>query len=170
MNVSFNDLSNEYQGQVERRPANISQSDLNSAKISGVDVEDLDQEKLKSLKRSGRIQCKSCAERKYKDGSNESDVSFKAAGHIDPGRSAATVMSHEMEHVANAHEKAAKNNGKVMSASIALHTSICPECGRSYVSGGLTTTSIKYSDDEYSQNKKSSESEALKGNFINYAV
>lgn len=109
----------------------------------------------KALKRSGAVECETCANRKYQDGSDEMDVSFKAPGHISPQASAATVMAHEQQHVSNAYSKAGENNGKVVSASVTLHTSICPECGRSYVSGGVTNTAIKYSNDNYGALKKS---------------
>lgn len=109
----------------------------------------------KALKRSGAVECETCANRKYQDGSDEMDVSFKAPGHISPQASAATVMAHEQQHVSNAYSKAGENNGKVVSASVTLHTSICPECGRSYVSGGVTNTAIKYSNDSYGALKKS---------------
>ena len=109
----------------------------------------------KALKRSGAVECETCANRKYQDGSDEMDVSFKAPGHISPQASAATVMAHEQQHVSNAYSKAGENNGKVVSASVTLHTSICPECGRSYVSGGVTNTAIKYSNDSYGALNKS---------------
>lgn len=108
----------------------------------------------KALKRSGAIECETCANRKYQDGSNENDVSFKAPGHISPQSSAATVMAHEQQHVSNAYAKAGENNGKVVNATVTLHTSVCPECGRSYVSGGVTNTAIKYSNDAYGSSKK----------------
>ncbi|MBQ6734623.1 MAG: hypothetical protein IJR00_06920 [Lachnospiraceae bacterium] len=101
-------------------------------------------------KKVSPAQCQTCATRMYKDGSDENDVSFKAPGHIDPGASAAVVRGHEQEHVVNAYEKAAENNGKVLQASVSLNTAICPECGRSYVAGGTTTTMIKYSGEESS--------------------
>lgn len=66
-----------------------------------------------------------------------------AAGHIDPDNAAAVVMSHEQEHVSNAYQKADKGNGEVVRASVRLKTDICPECGRTYISGGETTTQIR---------------------------
>lgn len=92
-------------------------------------------------------ECQTCKNRKYQDGSDEM-VSFKSAAHISPEASAATVRAHEQEHVSNAYTKAAQNNGKVLSANVTLHTEICPECGRSYVSGGTTLTQIKYYNEE----------------------
>lgn len=96
-----------------------------------------------SGKKVEKGECQTCKNRKYVDGSNESDVSFKTPGHIDPGSSAATVMSHEREHVANAVAEGNKANKELVSATITLHTSVCPECGRVYVSGGTTHTRIK---------------------------
>lgn len=42
-------------------------------------------------------ECQTCAKRKYVDGSNEFNVSFKAPGHISPEDSAAKVMAHEQQ-------------------------------------------------------------------------
>jgi hypothetical protein len=36
--------------------------------------------------------------------------------------------------------KAMQEGRKVLFQSVQIHTSICPECGRVYVSGGKTTT------------------------------
>ena len=87
--------------------------------------------------------CQTCKERKYQDGSDDPSVSFKTPGHIDPEDSAAVVKSHEMEHVAN-EQASAKSKGKeIVSQSVSLQTSVCPECGRIYVSGGTTKTTTK---------------------------
>ena len=98
-------------------------------------------------------ECKTCKERKYQDGSNEM-VSFKAASHISPEAAPAMVRAHEGEHVSNAFKSAAMNDGEVVGASVSIHMDRCPECGRSYVSGGTTTTMIKYNKDPYAQNAK----------------
>ena len=112
-------------------------------------------QQLRAMKRSGAVECQECANRKYVDGSNETDVSFKAPGHISPQSSAATVMAHEQEHVANAYESASKNNGQVLRATVTLDHAICSECGRSYISGGTTGTTIKYSEENpYGSNAK----------------
>ena len=89
--------------------------------------------------KSSPAECETCKNRKYQDGSDEM-VSFKAAAHISPQAAGAAVRGHEQEHVSNAYKKAAANNGKVLRASVSIHTSICPECGRSYVSGGTKNT------------------------------
>ena len=88
-------------------------------------------------------ECQTCKNRKYKDGSDE-NVSFKAAAHISPEAAASRVRAHEGEHVANAYSKAEQKGGEVISASVRIQTSVCPECGKSYVSGGTTSTKIRY--------------------------
>lgn len=127
--------------------------------------------KTKELDKTGKVECQTCKDRKYQDGSNEGNVSFKAPGHISPEASAAVVMSHEGEHVANAFSKAAQNNGKVVSASVSLQTSVCPECGKTYVAGGTTRTQIKYNEENpYDKNKKIADETVLKGMNIDYAA
>ncbi|WP_294158122.1 hypothetical protein [uncultured Selenomonas sp.] len=105
-------------------------------------------------------ECETCKRRKYQDGSDEM-VSFKAVGHIDPGNAASVVMSHEQEHVSNAYQKAKDNNGEVVRASVRLKTAVCPECGRTYISGGETTTQIRYynEDNPYQQDMKESDAD-----------
>ncbi len=109
-------------------------------------------------KKSSPAECETCKNRKYQDGSDEM-VSFKSAAHISPNAAASAVRSHEQEHVSNAYKKAALNNGEVISATVSIHTSVCPECGRSYVSGGETATQIKYYNEEnpYQQDKKATD-------------
>lgn len=110
-------------------------------------------------RRSSPSECQTCKNRKYQDGSNESNVSFKSAQHIDPASAYSEVSAHEGEHVSNAYNKAREGNGEVVQASVAIHTAICPECGRTYVSGGTTTTQIKYPNESnpYQQSRKSSD-------------
>lgn len=116
-------------------------------------------------------ECQTCKNRKYKDGSDEM-VSFKSPAHISPESAASAVRSHEQEHVTNAYSKAATGNGKVVSATVSIHTSICPECGRSYVSGGTTDTQIKYYDEEnpYQKDLKAADHEKYAGMNLDYAV
>ncbi|MBQ8647180.1 MAG: hypothetical protein IJ484_03445, partial [Oscillospiraceae bacterium] len=85
-------------------------------------------------------ECKTCAERKYQDGSDDPGVSFKTPGHIDPDNAASVVRGHEQEHVVRERAKAAREDRKVIQQSVTLHTSICPDCGKVYVSGGTTRT------------------------------
>lgn len=109
-------------------------------------------------------ECQTCKERKYVDGSDEM-VSYKSPTHISPGSAASAVRAHEQEHVTNAYAKAAKDNGKVLRASVSIHTAVCPECGRSYVSGGTTHTQIKYYNEEnpYQQDLKATDGMKYKG-------
>ena len=109
-------------------------------------------------RKSSPAECETCKNRKYQDGSDE-NVSFKAASHISPDAAASRVRSHEQEHVSNAYKDAAQNNGKVVSCNVSISTSICPECGRTYVSGGTTSTQIKYfnEDNPYQKEMKSSD-------------
>ena len=115
-------------------------------------------------RRSTPEECETCKERKYQDGSDE-NVSFKSAQHISPESAASRVRAHEQEHVANAYKKAAQNNGKVVQASVSLKTAVCPECGRTYVAGGETSTQIKYYNEEnpYQKDKKSADSLVYSG-------
>lgn len=116
-------------------------------------------------------ECETCKNRRYQDGSNE-NVSFKSATHISPQAAGAAVRSHEGEHVSNAYSKAAEDNGVVVRASVAIHTSVCPECGRTYVSGGTTTTQIKYFNEEnpYQQGLKLQDSTKYAGNNIDFTL
>lgn len=125
----------------------------------------------KAGRRSSPEECQTCKERKYQDGSDE-NVSFKSASHISPESAGARVRAHEQEHVSNAYSKAAQKNGKVVSASVSIHTAVCPECGRTYVSGGTTNTMIKYSneDNPYQKNRKLQDSLALRGRNIDYVA
>ena len=73
---------------------------------------------------------------------------------------AAVVMGHEQEHVSNAYQKAEKGNGEVVRASVQLKTAICPECGRTYISGGETNTQIRYYNEDNPYQKDMKESDA----------
>lgn len=117
------------------------------------------------------VECQTCKNRKYVDGSNEADVSFKAPGHIDPGQSYSRVMGHEQEHMANARQKTAGSDARLVSASVSLKLGVCPECGRTYVAGGTTNTTIAYSkDNPYDKGRKTIEGSFLKGQNFDQAV
>lgn len=133
----------------------------NQVKLPGQEEDD----DKKPGRKSSPEECETCKNRKYQDGSDEGNVSFKAAAHIDPRAAAGAVRAHEGEHVANAYSKAKEDNGKVISANVNIHTAVCPECGRSYVSGGTTTTQIKYYNESnpYQQNLKSADSTNYRG-------
>ncbi len=116
-------------------------------------------------------ECQTCKNRKYQDGSDEM-VSFKSAQHISPESAASRVRAHEQEHVSNAYSKAAKGNGKVLQASVSVRLAVCPECGRSYVTGGTTRTQIKYYNEEnpYQKDLKATDHDKYAGMNLDYAV
>ena len=88
-------------------------------------------------------ECQTCKNRKYQDGSDDPGVSFKTATNIAPEQAAAAVRGHEQEHVVREQAKAQREDRKVVSQSVTIHTEICPECGDVYVSGGTTRTTTK---------------------------
>lgn len=94
----------------------------------------------KTLKQMGVIECSTCANRTYQDGSDDSGVSFQSPTHVSPSSSHATVRGHEQEHVSRERISAQNNGGKVVSQSVTIYMSVCPECGRAYSSGGVTRT------------------------------
>ena len=121
-------------------------------------------------KRVSPAECETCKNRKYQDGSDEM-VSFKTAQHISPQAAAARVRGHEAEHVSNAYKDAAIKNGKVLQASVSIRTAVCPECGRTYVSGGETCTKIAYSneDNPYTKARKALNKQGLLGANVDLA-
>ena len=110
---------------------------------------------VKLAKKIGVVECSTCANRKYQDGSNDTGVSFKNAAHISPDNAFAVVSSHEQEHVQEAKSRTSQKGGKLISASIRIFVSTCPECGRTYVSGGETRTVESYSKDQFNKNDPS---------------
>ncbi|ADQ03631.1 hypothetical protein Calow_0011 [Caldicellulosiruptor owensensis OL] len=99
--------------------------------------------KIRFLKRIGILECKTCKDRKYQDVSNDPGVSFKTPSHISPEFSASAVLAHEREHVTRETQNAKEKGKEVVSSSISLTLSVCPECGRVYVSGGKTKVVTK---------------------------
>ena len=96
-------------------------------------------------------ECQTCEERKYQDGSDDMGVSFQTPTNIKPEQAASAVRGHEMEHVYRERAKAGREGRKVVSQSVTMHTEICPECGKSYVSGGTTRTVTKADTDNAAQ-------------------
>ena len=93
------------------------------------------------------VECQTCKNREYVDGSNEPDVSFKTPGKIAAGESYAKVSAHEREHVANAIQKSSKPGAKLISANVTLKTQ------------------IQYSESNpYEKNRKQAEAGFLIGN------
>ena len=103
----------------------------------------------------GLQECETCKNRRYQDVSNDPSVSFQTPTHISPGQAAAQVMAHESEHVSHEQAKAERDGRRVISQNVTLETSICPECGRVYVSGGVTRTVT--ADDKHDNNKDNNE-------------
>ena len=55
---------------------------------------------------------------------------------------------------------------------MAIHTAVCPECGRTYIAGGTTTTKIRYGDEKnpYVENMKNSDNGLLSGMNLDTGV
>ena len=85
-------------------------------------------------------ECQTCKSRKYMDKSNDPYASFQSPTHISPEAAFAAVSAHEGGHIANAQTEADKEGREVVSQSVRIHTDICSECGRVYVSGGEART------------------------------
>ncbi|MGN0667450.1 MAG: hypothetical protein ACI4KF_13120, partial [Huintestinicola sp.] len=92
-------------------------------------------------------ECQTCKNRKYQDESDDSTVSFQNATKLSPEAASARVKAHENEHVRHNDADAKANGRKVVSSSVTIHTGICPECGKTYVSGGTTKTVTKNEQD-----------------------
>jgi len=95
--------------------------------------------KVEALEQASK-ECQTCKNRKYQDGSTDGGVSYQAPTHISPGAAPSAVASHEREHVAREQAKAEREDRRIVSQTVTLETAICPECGRVYVSGGVTRT------------------------------
>ena len=96
-------------------------------------------------------ECQTCKNRKYKDGSNDPGVSFKTPTRVSPERAAFAIRAHEAEHVSRAWAQAQKEDKEVVSQSVSYHTDICPECGKTYMSGGTTRTTFRSKPETYSE-------------------
>ena len=112
-------------------------------------------EKEKSRDKHGSAkneqECQTCQHRRYQDGSNDSGVSFQTPQHISPESSGMVVAGHEAEHVFRNRIQAELENREMVYQRVALHTDICPECGRVYVSGGTTTSVSREKGEESEQ-------------------
>ena len=177
-NFNTNFSANQYGRNVQ---AGFGPNDVASVGFSGNDktidgrqlpgLEEENEEKKSGIQKDPSEECQTCKKRKYQDGSDEM-VSFKSPQHVSPENAGAAVRAHEQEHVSNAYKKAAMNNGKVVSASVSIHTAVCPECGRTYVAGGTTHTQIKYynEDNPYQKSLKSADRAKYEGMNLDYAV
>ena len=111
-------------------------------------------------------ECQTCKNRKYKDGSNDPGVSYKTPTKIKSGAAAAAVKSHEHEHVSRERAKAQREGKEIIYQNVTIHTAICPECHKSYVSGGTTRTVTRNSNESQMNNMENEE----KGKFIDIRV
>lgn len=163
---------NSYMGYGAMSGVGMDQGVSDSGAVTGIGADEEKGQAGKIGRTSSPQECETCKNRKYQDGSNEMNVSFKSAAHISPEAASSEVRAHEGMHVKNAYAKASKANGQVVSANVAIHTSVCPECGRTYVSGGTTTTAIRYPNESnpYQQSRKSQDSLSTAGANVDYAV
>lgn len=109
---------------------------------------------VKYAKKIGVIECSTCANRKYQDQSTDAGVSFKNAAHISPDNAFAAVSAHEQEHVQEAKSRTSGEGSELISASVRIFVSTCPECGRTYVSGGETRTVESHSNSQHTHNNQ----------------
>ncbi len=165
MNVNTASLSPYEQQKIAENRERMGIKDPVKEALKTEDSKPVDKKKLP--KTDPNYECQTCKNRKYQDGSDEM-VSFKTAQHMSPGEAATRVRAHEQEHVSNAYTKAAQEGAKVLQASVAIHTAVCPECGKTYVSGGTTTTRIKYYNDKnpYDKARKVQDSTKTAGKNI----
>lgn len=107
------------------------------------DDKENDQKTADMKRRFDSFECQTCKNRRYQDQSDDSGVSFQTASHIDPSAAYSAVRSHENEHVARNKTQAEQHGQKIAYQTVTINRAICPECGRSYVSGGVTHTVTK---------------------------
>nr|WP_317356839.1 hypothetical protein [uncultured Tyzzerella sp.] len=114
-------------------------------------------------KANNKEECETCENRKYKDGSDDAGVSFKTETKLSPAAASQAVHMHEQEHVNHERAKAAKEGREIVSQTVTIKTSTCPECGTPYVSGGQTKTITKAAPEKETLNL---DDEARRGQFI----
>ena len=89
-------------------------------------------------------------------------VSFQTPTRIAPEQVASAVRGHEQEHVLREQAKAQREDRRVVSQGVTLHTDICPECGKTYISGGTTRT-VTAAQQEEQVNAQQQEEQEQKG-------
>ncbi|MGN0688182.1 MAG: hypothetical protein ACI4KA_08760 [Oscillospiraceae bacterium] len=107
-----------------------------------------DKRKDDSKRRFDSFECKTCENRRYQDGSDDAGVSCQTPTKFSPETAAARVRGHEQEHVVRNQAKAEREGSEIVSQTVTLHTGICPECGKVYISGGTTETTIRKGSDK----------------------
>jgi len=96
------------------------------------------------------------------DRSGDPTVSFKTPTRLSPEQAALAVVAHENEHVS--HERQSERSGQIANSTVSVSYAACPKCGRIYVSGGTTKTTISTP-----QKNTDSESPDLGGNVNTFA-
>jgi ribosomal protein S27AE len=96
---------------------------------------------------NGEVECKTCENRRYQDQSNDSGVSMQSPTKVDPRAAESAVRAHELQHVSRNAAKAKREGKEIVSQSVVIKRTICPECGRSVIAGGETRTVTKESND-----------------------
>ncbi len=124
--------------------------------VKGLTPSKVMDKKLKPIK-----ECETCKNRRYQDVSADPGVSFKTPTKLSPSQAAGSVMSHEREHLYRETSKASSEGKKVVYSNIKIFTSVCPECGKTYVSGGETQT--KVASNSKDENNNSNNKEGNKG-------
>jgi hypothetical protein len=104
-----------------------------------------------ALAMRGLGECQTCSNRSYVDGSNDASVSFQTPTNIHPSVALTAVAAHEGEHIANERIRASQEGRRVVMQSVSIHTSVCPECGITYVAGGEARTVTAADDTEYNE-------------------
>ena len=127
------------QGTQQNTNAEKTEKSENEKRFDTLEVEK-DKKKEKEEQEDKTKRCRTCAKRRYQDGSNDPSVSFKTPTKVSPDRAAAAVRNHEMQHVFHEQANAKREGREVVSQSVVYHTGICPECHRVYVAGGQTRT------------------------------
>ena len=126
-----------------------------AAGLKGADGQEAANPALEESKSAQEVmeegECQTCKERKYQDGSDDPGVSFKTPTSVTPEQAASAVRGHENEHVVREQAKARREDRRVVSQSVTYHTGICPECGKTYVSGSTTRTATKANTDNQAQ-------------------
>lgn len=81
-----------------------------------------------------------------RDVSDDSTVSFQTPTEIPVDQTEAKVRAHEQEHVTHETGKA-QREGKEISTSVQIKYTSCPECGKRYAVGGVTTVRTREKPD-----------------------
>lgn len=149
------DVENEISRLEKQRDLYKKQRESSESNALDMKIDDLEkkignlQQRLKKIRPTGERddgKCETCENRRYQDGSNDPGVSFKTASKIT-GNAEAAVRGHEYEHVNRNRAKAAREDKEIVYQTVTLSRAICPECGKSYVSGGETVTVTKSKHD-----------------------